>query len=145
MIDRVIDLVEERTTLLLGTWNQASPALFEWRSLQRDSSTSGATGAAIALDVVVPGRHAGGAEKVLRRLRGPSPPQQIVILDVDARTAPSPEWATAFATETEWLAPAYIVEGVRWLARGDVVAPDPALTLVMEAAVAPVEEDGGHA
>ena len=62
-------------------------------------------GAAIALDVVVPGRHAGGAEKVLRRLRGPSPPQQIVILDVDARTAPSPEWATAFATETEWLAP----------------------------------------
>ncbi|MEZ5704809.1 MAG: hypothetical protein R3E56_05550 [Burkholderiaceae bacterium] len=41
--------------------------------------------------------------------------------------------------ETEWLAPAYIVEGVRWLARG-VVAPDPALTLVVEAAVAPVEK-----
>ena len=71
-------------------------------------------------------------------------------LELEARSK-AEEWKKSeFAlkhaiAETEWLAPAYIVEGVRWLARGDVVAPDPALTLVMEAAVAPVEEDGGHA
>lgn len=71
-------------------------------------------------------------------------------LELEARSK-AEEWKKSeFAlkhaiAETEWLAPAYIVEGVRWLARGDVVAPDPALTLVVEAAVAPVEEDGGHA
>ena len=47
--------------------------------------------------------------------------------------------------ETEWVAPAYIVDGVRWLARGDVVAPDPALALAVEAAVPPVEGGVGHA
>jgi hypothetical protein len=106
MIDRVVDLVEERTTLLLGTWNQASPALVEWRWLQR-ATNSGESGSnrGIALDVVTPGERGGATETVLRRLRGARAPQQIVILDADAATAPSPEWAAAFAAETEWLAP----------------------------------------
>lgn len=47
--------------------------------------------------------------------------------------------------ETEWIAPAYIVEGVRWLARSDVVAPDPALALVVNTAVAPIEGGDTHA
>jgi hypothetical protein len=106
MVDRVVELVEERPTLLLGTWNQASPPLIEWRWLQRASSASGPrSGEGIVLDVAVPGQRAGTAEKVLRRLRGPSAPQQVVMLNLDATTAPSPEWSAAFVAETEWLSP----------------------------------------
>ncbi|MEC5387749.1 ATP-dependent endonuclease [Uliginosibacterium sp. H3] len=47
--------------------------------------------------------------------------------------------------ETDWVAPAYIVEGVRWLARSDVVAPDPLLALAAEAGIAPVEGADVHA
>lgn len=47
--------------------------------------------------------------------------------------------------ETEWVAPAYIVAGVRWLAGGDVAVPDQALVLAVEAAAAPVEGGNVHA
>ncbi len=71
-------------------------------------------------------------------------------LELEARSK-AEEWKKSeFAlkhaiAETEWVAPAYIVDGVRWLARGDVVAPDPALALAVEAAVPPVEGGVGHA
>lgn len=71
-------------------------------------------------------------------------------LELEARSK-AEEWKKSeFAlkhaiAETEWVAPAYIVDGIRWLARGDVVAPDPALALAVEAAAAPVEGSSVHA
>lgn len=67
-------------------------------------------------------------------------------LELEARSK-AEEWKKSeFAlkhaiAETEWVAPTYIVEGVRWLARDDVAAPDLALALVVEAA-AVLEEEG---
>ncbi len=38
--------------------------------------------------------------------------------------------------ETGWTAPRYILDGIRWLARGETPVPDPVLALAAEAAVA---------
>ncbi|SPD46718.1 ATP-dependent nuclease [Cupriavidus neocaledonicus] len=71
-------------------------------------------------------------------------------LELEARNK-AEEWKKSeFAlkhaiAETEWVAPAYIVDGVRWLARGDVVAPDPALALAAEAAAVLVDGGDVHA
>ncbi|HEX2465409.1 MAG TPA: hypothetical protein VHR17_12370, partial [Thermoanaerobaculia bacterium] len=100
LLDRVAELAEAKPTLVLGTWNQMSPPLIEWSWLQRRRGAFAST----PPDVVAPSRRA-PAEQLLRRLRGPSPPDQIVLLDLDDATAPSAEWAAAFAAETAWLEP----------------------------------------
>ncbi len=105
LLDRVVDLSEERPTLVLGTWNQLSPSLIEWGSLQRRGAKDRATSAPAEVEVVVPSRRGTPVEPLLRRLRGDSAPEQIVLLDLDAATAPSAEWASAFAAETAWLEP----------------------------------------
>jgi predicted ATP-dependent endonuclease of OLD family len=50
------------------------------------------------------------------------------------------EFALKYAiTETNWTTPKYILDGVRWLAGGNVPGPDPALALAVAAAVASTE------
>ena len=105
LLDRVVDLGEERPTLVLGTWNQLSPSLIEWGSLQRRGAEDRATRAPAEVEVIVPSRRGAPVEPLLRRLRGDSAPEQIVLLDLDAATAPSAEWASAFAAEIAWLEP----------------------------------------
>ena len=104
LLDRVVDLAEERPTLVLGTWNQLSPSLIEWGSLQRRGAKDRGTSAPAEIDdrALAPWRSG--------RASSPSParrsaPGQIVLLDLDAATAPSAEWASAFAAETAWLEP----------------------------------------
>jgi putative ATP-dependent endonuclease of OLD family len=46
--------------------------------------------------------------------------------------------------DTTWVTPKYLLDGVRWLAADEVVAPDPALALAIEAAEA-VKDDAGAA
>ncbi|HVR30464.1 MAG TPA: hypothetical protein VMS86_13135, partial [Thermoanaerobaculia bacterium] len=99
VIDRVVKLAAERPTLVLGTWNQASPALIEWRSRQLHP-------AAHALpELVVSSRRGGSAETVLRRLRTAQAPAQLVLVELASGDGRSLEWETAFATETAWLEP----------------------------------------
>jgi hypothetical protein len=96
MLDRVVHLGAERSTIILGTWNQASPALFVWRSLQlRDR----------APEVYVPSRRGGNAEALQRRFRRHAHGPQIIFLEHDPIRAPSPEWAAAYVAETAWLQP----------------------------------------
>lgn len=71
-------------------------------------------------------------------------------LELEARSK-AEEWKKSeFAlkhaiAEKGWVAPVYIVEGIRWLARSDVVVPDSALAFAVEVVVAPVDGGGGHA
>jgi hypothetical protein len=51
----------------------------------------------------VPAGDGSGAVPIARRLRDAKAPEQIVVLDVDRGTAPSPEWAAAYASEIAWL------------------------------------------
>jgi hypothetical protein len=102
MIDRIVDGALDTPTLVLGTWNQASPVLFEWRLLQRLTGSVSNHG---PLEFAAPSARHGSAERIMRRLRGAEAPGQIVLLEVDTATAPSPEWAAAFASEIAWLEP----------------------------------------
>jgi hypothetical protein len=104
MLDHVVDVAARRPTLVLGTWNQASPALIEWRFLQLRAAQGDHVAAAIP-EWVVPSRRGGSAERILSRLDQAHAPERIVMLEVDPPTAPSPEWAAAFAAETAWLEP----------------------------------------
>lgn len=45
-------------------------------------------------------------------------------------------------TDTDWVAPKYLIDGVRWLAGDEVTAADPALVLVIKAAGAETAEPG---
>ena len=99
VIDRVADLAAERTTVVAGTWNQASPALVEWRFRQRHP------GHAALPETVVPSTRTGSAERLLRRLSGAAAPAQVALLELDEAGAPSLEWAAAFRAETAWLEP----------------------------------------
>ncbi len=57
-----------------------------------------------------------------------------------AETLKKSEFALKHAiAEKGWTAPTYILDGVRWLAGGDIPAPAPALALAVEAATAHVE------
>jgi hypothetical protein len=84
--------------LVLGTWNQLSPPLVEWRFRQRHA-------AAAPPELPVPSRRGGSAERLLRVLREAKPPEQIVFVSLAEDGAPSAEWGTAFAEETAWLQP----------------------------------------
>ena len=44
--------------------------------------------------------------------------------------------------DTDWTAPKYLLDGVRWLAADEVLAPDPALALAIEAVAADAAEAG---
>jgi predicted ATP-dependent endonuclease of OLD family len=68
-------------------------------------------------------------------------------LELEARSNASELKKSEFAlkhaiAETGWTSPMYILDGVRWLAGGEVPVPDPALALVVDASVAQAE--GGH-
>ena len=41
--------------------------------------------------------------------------------------------------ETEWTSPTYILDGVRWLAGGEVPIPDPGLALAVKASMPQAE------
>jgi hypothetical protein len=68
-------------------------------------------------------------------------------LELEARSNAAELKKSEFAlkhaiAETEWTSPTYILDGVRWLAGGDVAIPDPALALAVNASVPQAEE--GH-
>lgn len=46
--------------------------------------------------------------------------------------------------EKDWTPPRYLVEGIRWLAGGEALAPDPALALAIEAAESAQEATNGQ-
>ena len=68
-------------------------------------------------------------------------------LELEARSNASELKKSEFAlkhaiAETGWTTPTYILDGVRWLAGGEVPVPDPALALAVDVSVAQAE--GGH-
>ena len=68
-------------------------------------------------------------------------------LELEARSNAAELKKSEFAlkhaiAETEWTSPTYILDGVRWLAGGEVAVPDPALALAVEASMPQAE--GGH-
>lgn len=70
-------------------------------------------------------------------------------LELEARSKAEKLKKSEFAlkhaiTDTEWIVPAYIKDGVRWLAASDVVAPDPAVPLAVVAVAAPLEGFNGN-
>jgi hypothetical protein len=102
LVERVLELTEERPTIVLGTWNQLSPALIEWRFLQR--AASGRPG--VEPELVTPSRRGNAAAgQIARRLRDDTAPVQVILFDADPANAPSPEWAAAFRSENAWLEP----------------------------------------
>ena len=46
--------------------------------------------------------------------------------------------------ETGWATPGYILDGVKWLAEGDISIRDPQLDLVAETTTAPASAEGGN-
>ena len=55
------------------------------------------------------------------------------------------EFALKYAIdETGWTTPGYILDGVKWLAEGDLPISDPQLDMVAEATAAPAPAEGGN-
>jgi energy-coupling factor transporter ATP-binding protein EcfA2 len=62
-----------------------------------------------------------------------------------ASTFKKSDFALKFAIEdTDWAAPRYLTDGIRWLAQEQVQVPDPLLATALVAAVADVSEAGDH-
>jgi hypothetical protein len=47
--------------------------------------------------------------------------------------------------DTDWVAPKYLLDGIRWLAADEASAADPVLALALEAAAADATDVGGVA
>jgi hypothetical protein len=99
VLDRILDAATQDRALVLGTWNQLSPVLVEWRDREQLAG-------AAAPELVVPEARDDSADVLLRRLRAGDAPPQVISIELDASAPPpSPEWAAAYAAETAWLEP----------------------------------------
>jgi hypothetical protein len=68
-------------------------------------------------------------------------------LELEARSSAAELKKSEFALKhaiavTEWTSPTYILNGVRWLAGGEVSVPDP--TLALAAGTSVTQAEGGH-
>jgi putative ATP-dependent endonuclease of OLD family len=78
-------------------------------------------------------------------LTGATPQELETVARDKAGTFKKSEFALKYAIEeTEWNAPKYILDGVRWLAEGNVAGPDAALSVAVAAAVT-AQEAPSHA
>jgi hypothetical protein len=108
LLDRVVELARAQPALVIGTWNQHSPMLIEWRFRELLSDRAPLPELAIPTR-----RREAAADELARRLRAPGAPPRVLSIELDAASAPSPEWAAAYAAETAWLDPlrASLTEG----------------------------------